>query len=91
MNAQSIIKRRGRTEHYDERKLYGSVYAAALTALHKESAAERIAAQVCASIATWMPHQKKITSELLRNHVHELLKQIDKETAFLYFTHLDIN
>lgn len=91
MNEHIVIKRHGHTEHYDERKLYGSVYAAGLTALHQESFAENIATQVCAAIATWIPRQKNITSDMLRDKVHTLLMMIDKETAYLYFTHLDIN
>lgn len=85
-----IIKRHGKKEKFDERKLYGSVYAAVLNAERSEKKAEMIAEGVCRMIKKKIG-MKAITSENIKKEVIKLLKKYDKDVAFLYETHLDLS
>ncbi len=42
-----VVKRHGRKERFDERKLYASIYSAALVAGYGELKAEKFADSVC--------------------------------------------
>jgi len=87
----TIIKRRGHRENYDERKVYGSVYAACLAAGESETSAEKIssavAKQVTRSIAEW-----KVTKsdQIFRQVIVELGK-LSPKAVFLYETHRDLS
>ena len=56
-----IVKRKGHTELYDERKVYGSCFFACRNAHLSEQEAEEICNKVCASVAKWIG-KKKIVS-----------------------------
>ena len=85
-----IIKRAGHKETFDERKLYASIYAAALVNHRHEETAELIAALAIKTIKQWMKKKKEITSEQLAKETVRTLKRIDREVAYLYETHRDI-
>ena len=85
-----IIKRKGHEEAFDDRKLYGSIYAAALTAHYNEHASEEIATDVTNEVTAWLMAHANISSNDLKTKVHSILMREDKEVAFLYESHLDI-
>lgn len=86
-----VVKRGGRKESFDERKLYASIYAACLTTGKKEKEAEEIAERVCNEVCKHVKGRKEILSdEIFRKVVHELNK-IDRDIGFMYETHLDVS
>jgi len=86
-----IVKRKGHTEIYDERKVYGSCYFACRNAHMHEQDAEKIANKVCAKVTKAITKKKLVTSdEIFRMLVMEL-KKYDEDAAFLYETHRDIS
>jgi len=85
-----IIKRHGKKVLFDERKLYASIYAAALTAEYGEKKSEKLASGIV-KILKKKVKNKIVTSDFLRKKAIEILNKKDKEVAFLYKTHLDVS
>lgn len=80
-----IVKRAGHTELYDERKLYASVYAAALAVREPVGMAEMLAQTVVGEINTWLDRKHEVTSNDIRRKVSEFLHQHNKEASHLYY------
>lgn len=87
---QCIIKRHGREEHYDERKVYASAYAACLNAHLKKEEAERIASGVSMVITAWVDDRGATSDELFKK-VTEELRRHNPDAAFMYETHRDLS
>jgi len=88
---QHLVKREGHLEHYDERKVYASVYAASLSCHLKKIDAENIANGVCIDIRKWMKNRDQTSSDQIFKNIIKALKTRDKEIAFMYETHRDIS
>ena len=86
-----IVKRRGHTEIYDERKVYGSCYFACRNAHLSEKEAEEICKKVCSAITKWIAKQKVVSSNDIFKRLIEELKKHNEDAAFLYETHRDIS
>lgn len=86
-----LVKRHGHLEHFDVKKVYASVYAATLNAHYSEKDAEMIASQVSKNVHKKACTKKSIDSKDIKLEVIHELNQVDKDIAFLYETHLDIN
>ena len=86
-----IVKRRGHTEIYDERKVYASCYFACRNAHLSEEESEQISAKVSAKVTSLMEKKDRIYSnEIFKLLVDELRKEND-DAAFLLETHRDIS
>ena len=86
-----IVKRKGHTELYDERKVYGSCYFACRNAHLSEKEAEEICKKVSAGIKSWVKKQKVVSSNEIFKKLIEELKKHNEDAAFLYETHRDIS
>ena len=87
-----IIKRKGRKEAYDERKIYASVYASALNSHLDKVISEKIAEKVSKAITGWVSSEKQqVSSEQIFREVTQLLKKEQKDVAFMYETHRDLS
>jgi transcriptional regulator NrdR family protein len=85
-----VVKRRGRKEKFDEKKIYGSVYAACHVAHMGERNCESVAAFVTKKVKTELKKKKTVTSKEIAKRVAENLKRKSKDAAFLYKTHRDV-
>lgn len=86
-----IVKRRGRTEAYDNHKVYASCYAACLNAECGKEEAENICKQVTSDIDTFVGNRDSVTSdEIFRKTTRAMRKRHDK-AAFMYETHRDVS
>jgi transcriptional regulator NrdR family protein len=83
-----IVKRRGRVEEYDEKKVYASIYSAALNSHYKEKEAENLAEQVMKKVNKWINAKGVVKSDDIKNQILRNIK--DKEVALMYNHHLDI-
>ena len=83
-----IVKRRGHTEHYNEKKVYASVYAAALNCHYDEQRAEKLASYVTGKVSAWAHRRSAIDSKEIRTQV--LSEIYDEDVAMMYKHHLDI-
>jgi len=83
-----IVKRRGHTEEFDEKKVYGSVYAACASAHYGEPKCELIADTITKKIKKFVKNKKRIDSSEIRKKIENELKKKDEELAFFYEQHL---
>ncbi len=85
-----IVKRRGETEEFDERKVYSSCYASCLSASIPHMEAEKICAKVTTEIRSWAHKKVMMTSDEIFRKTIQALKKHSTKAAFMYETHRDI-
>jgi transcriptional regulator NrdR family protein len=83
-----IVKRKGHSEEFDEKKVYGSVYAACASAHCEECECEKTADEITKKIKKFVKSKKMIKSEDIRKRIETELKKKDEELAFFYEQHL---
>ena len=83
-----IVKTKGHTEDFDERKVYGSVYAACASAHYDEEQCEKNADEITRKIKNFIKNKKRIDSSEIRKKIENDLKKKDEELAFFYEQHL---
>lgn len=83
-----VVKRRGHKEEFDERKVYGSVYAACSSAHYTESECEKTAGEITEKVKRLLKNKKEILSTEIRKKVESELKKENEELAFFYEQHL---
>ena len=88
-----VVKRKGNLEPYDEKKVYASVYSAALICEYPEKKAEKIALEVMKKVNSWFAKESKrkkcINSSRIRESVLKNLKEED--VALVYRHHFDLS
>src|SRR3989344_8752045 len=85
---QCVVKRKGHTEEFDEKKAYGSVYAACASTHYDEMQCEKIAGGVTKKIKKFIKNKKEIKATDIRKKIENELKKKDEELAFFYEQHL---
>lgn len=89
---EKVVNKQGQKEKYDSMKLYSSIYYPALESGYEEEEADEFANSVCKKVADWASDQKEaITTREMREEVLKELRKRDKDVAFMYETHLDVN
>jgi transcriptional regulator NrdR family protein len=79
-----VVKRKGHTEQYDERKLYASIYAACLAVRETHETSEMIAERVTKEINEWLMKKHEITSHDIRVHAAHHLTAYQPDAGWLY-------
>jgi len=83
-----IVKRKGHKEIFDEKKVYGSVYAACASAHYNEKQCQQIAEELTQKTKKFVKNRKEIQSIEIRKKIENELKKKDEELAFFYEQHL---
>jgi len=83
-----IVKRRGHREPFDDRKLYGSIYAATQSALCDEPSCELLAGRITNEVKAWLKNRKTVDSKDIRAKVKAEIEKRDPEIAFFYDRHI---
>ena len=86
-----LVKRKGHTEEFDQKKLYASVYAACMTLRMKEEEAELLAETVSGEVGKALASHDELSSQTIHSHVAKALHRYNPDAAFLYDTHRDIS
>ena len=87
-----VVKRRdGSCHFFDEKKVYGSVYAACYVEKMKEQTCEKIAQKVSSAVKRKVHKLKQVSSETISEIVVKELGKFSKHAAFMYGTHRDVN
>ncbi|MBI4168150.1 MAG: hypothetical protein HY515_04285 [Candidatus Aenigmarchaeota archaeon] len=86
-----VVKRKGHTEKFDERKVYASCYAACMTCGLHENGCEIISSKVAGEVKKWVRKKKRVTSREIFRKVISLLRKAHKPAAFMYETHMDVS
>ncbi len=84
-----VVNRAGGKEGYDEKKVYASVYAAALNCEYGEREAEVIAKGAMEKVNAWIGKKKEVNSQDIRKMVLKSLK--NKDVVLMYRHHLDLS
>ena len=82
-----IVKRKGHTELFDERKLYASVYSACMAVRAPEGSAELSADKVTAYLKDWLEDKKEVTARDIHRQAARHLQVYNPDAALLYETH----
>ncbi len=82
------VKRKDSGEDFDERKVYGSVYAACVNSNYTEKESEEVAEEVTEKVKNVIRGKKNISSKEIRRIVISELDGLDKDLAFFYQQHL---
>ena len=86
-----IVKRKGHTEKYDERKVYASAYFACRNAHLSEKESEKISAKVATAVTAAMKKRRSASSDAVFAAIIGQLDKLNEDAAFLYETHRDIS
>ena len=86
-----IVKRKGHSEEFDERKVYASCYAACLSSHVPHMDAEKICEKVSKEIKAWARKKKVVSSNDIFKKVAAAIKRHNENAAFMYETHRDIS
>lgn len=85
-----VVKRRGHTEKFDERKIYASIYEACHVDGMKTEKAEKIASVVTNAIKKKVEKLDTVSSHALHGEVVKELKKHHADVAFMYEHHKNI-
>lgn len=86
-----MIKRTGKRERFDEKKVHRSAYNACLGSEMDVETAEKISQDVVREIRKLVKGKKEIKSDVIFNGVKRILAKHNKECAFMYETYRDIS
>ena len=86
-----VIKRKGHQEIYDEKKVYASVYSAALNCHYSEKKSEKLAERVMKAVNKLVESKRVFNSSSIRNFILGILERIDSDVALMYEHYLDLS
>lgn len=90
LKSVTIIKRKGKKQKFDEKKVYESCYSACLSSQIKPTEAKKLCEKVSKQIKNWAKGKKEITSDEISKETASVLKKLNKDVALMYETHRDI-
>jgi len=85
-----VVKRRGKKEAFDEKKLYASVYSACMDCSLGEKKSDEIARVVTQETMKSLLNRNEVNSTEIFGFVLQKLARISEPAAFMYQTHRDI-
>jgi transcriptional regulator NrdR family protein len=86
-----IVKRKGHTEQYDNRKLYASIYSACLSVRAPEGEAELVAERVVGDIEKWLTKKVEVTAHDIRQNAASHLAIYNPDAAYIYKNHRELH
>ncbi len=87
----AIVKRRGQKQEFDEKKVYGSVYAACMACQLHEKECEKISDSMVDEVKKFLKGKKEVNSTEIFGLVVQKLAKIREDAAFMYETHREIS
>jgi transcriptional regulator NrdR family protein len=85
-----IVKRRGKHEPFDEKKVYASVYAACMDCALGENGSEKLAKEMTDKVRAFMKGKDEVNTSEIFGFVLQHLAKINEPAAFMYQTHREI-
>jgi len=86
----TIVKRRGKNEPFDEKKVYNSVYSSCRDCDLNEAESKKIAEHTVDEVKKFFRDKKEINSTELFGFVVQNLAKHHEAVAFMYQTHREI-
>jgi transcriptional regulator NrdR family protein len=85
-----VVKRRGKKEDFDEKKLYASIYSACMDCSLGEKKSEEIARTVTKETVKFITGHHEVNSTEIFGFALQKLAGISEPVAFMYQTHRDM-
>lgn len=82
-----IVKRGNKTEVFDIKKIYASIYASCLSVHEPTQSAELIADKVTKDIINWLINKNEVSSREIRHQASKFLSEINPHAGYLYSQH----
>jgi transcriptional regulator NrdR family protein len=82
-----VIKRTGKSEVFDERKLYVSIYASCLAVHEPLNTAELTAQKVTNQVNAWLAKKTEVTASDIRHMAGKYLSDTNHHAGYLYLHH----
>lgn len=79
-----IVKRRGHTEDFDERKLYASIFHACVSLRTPQAQAELVAQKVTDEVKAWLSDKHEVTSGDIFREASRHFDVYSPEAAYMY-------
>ncbi len=86
-----IIKRNGKIEEYNEKKVFSAVFEACLNTHLSRNKSYEIAREVTKEANKKVKKMDYISSNNLFIYIVNIMKRFDEDAAFMFATHRDIN
>ena len=86
-----VIKRRGKKQTFDEKKIYGSVYSACMECEMGEKKCEAVAEEIVGDVKKFLKGKTKVNSTEIFGFVIQRLAKKHEPAAFMYQTHRDLS
>lgn len=84
---QHIVKRKGHTELYDEKKVYASVFAACQSLREPAGSSELVAEKVMQDVNGWIAKKHEVTSNDIRRQASKHLGAYHPDAAHMLAHH----
>jgi transcriptional regulator NrdR family protein len=85
-----VVKRKGKKETFDEKKLYASIFAACQECGMENEKSEHIAGKIVHELEAHLKGRNEVNSTEIFGFVIEKLARINEAVAFMYQTHRDL-
>jgi transcriptional regulator NrdR family protein len=82
-----VVKRDGQDQKYDEKKLYGSIYASLIACKSPHKEAELIAEEVTKLVRRWVVNKSHVSSHDIRQEASQHLKDYSHLASYIYLHH----
>jgi transcriptional regulator NrdR family protein len=82
-----IVKRKGHTEPYDERKVYASVFAACQSVREPSGSSELVADKVVKDVNEWIEKKHEVTSNDIRRQASKHLSVYNLDAGHMLLHH----
>lgn len=82
-----VVKRAGKDEKFDERKVYASIYASLAAVSGTDKEAELISSEITKIIKRWLGEKSHVTSHEIRMQAASALQDYSHVAAYLYSKH----
>ena len=82
-----IVKRRGHTEPYDEKKVYASVFAACQSVREPVGSSELVAEKVLSDVNNWIAKKHEVTSNDIRRQAAKHLGAYSPDAGHMLLHH----
>lgn len=85
-----VVKRKGKREAFDEKKLYASIFAACQECGMENEKSEHVAEKIVRELEAHLKGRNEVNSTEIFGFVTEKLARINEAVAFMYETHRDL-
>ncbi|MDD5172340.1 MAG: ATP cone domain-containing protein [Candidatus ainarchaeum sp.] len=85
-----VVKRKGKKEVFDEKKLYASIFAACQECGMENEKAEHVADRIVHELESHLKDRQEVNSTEIFGFVIEKLARINEAVAFMYQTHREL-